>query len=79
MTTLRNGYRLALAGVAAAAAIGAAAPAHADPGASPADCDVRVERLVDQFYAMADRRSYETAVEWWDQRWHAYFQSCVIH
>ena len=36
------------------------------------------ERLVAQFYDMADRRSYEAATDWWDARWHAYFQSCVI-
>jgi hypothetical protein len=78
MTNLRNRYRVAFAGLAAAAAIGAAAPAHADTGANPGDCDVRLERLVAQFYDMADRRSYEAAAEWWAPRWHAYFESCVI-
>jgi hypothetical protein len=78
MTNLVKRRRLAVAGVLAAAAIASATPtaAHAD---APAErCDVRLERLVDQFYDQADRRSYEAAVEWWDARWHAYFQSCVI-
>ena len=70
--------RRALAGVLAAAAIASAAPAHADAGATPVDCDARLDRLVAQFYDMADRRSYEAAADWWQARWHAYFQSCVI-
>jgi hypothetical protein len=78
MTNLLKRRRLALAGVLAAAAIGSAAPAAAHADAPAERCEVRLERLVDQFYDMADRRSYEDAVEWWDERWHAYFQSCVI-
>jgi hypothetical protein len=78
MTRFSTRRRLALAGIVAAATIGAAAPAHADAGATPGDCDVRLERLQDQFYAMADRRDYEAASEWWQARWQAYFQSCVI-
>jgi hypothetical protein len=66
--------RLALGAVLAVAALGSAAPARAD-----ADCGTRLEKLEAQFYDMADRRSYETASEWWQARWHAYFQSCVLH
>ena len=65
---------LALAGLLAAAALGSAAPAQAD---AP-NCDSRLQRLEAQFYDMADRRSYEDAADWWQARWHAYFQSCVI-
>jgi len=79
MTSFRAGRRLAVAAAVVAAAIGSASPAQASPGATPADCDVRLERLEAQFYAMADRRSYEAASEWWEARWHAYFQSCIIH
>ena len=79
MTRLRKRSRLALAGAVATAALASAAPAQAEPAATPADCDVRLERLVDQFYDMADRRSYESASEWWQARWHAYFQSCVLN
>jgi hypothetical protein len=79
MTTLRKRYRVAVAGLAAAAAIGSAAPAQADAGANPGDCGVRLERLVAQFYEMADRRGYYEAADWWQARWHAYFESCVIH
>jgi len=78
MISFRKRSRLAFAGILAAAAIGSAAPAHADTGATAGDCDVRLEWLVAQFYDMADRRGYEAASEWWDARWHAYFQSCVI-
>jgi hypothetical protein len=71
--------RLSLAVLVAAAAISSAVPAHASTDATPADCDVRLDRLVSQFYDMADRRTYEDAAEWWQARWHAYFESCVMH
>jgi len=71
--------RLALVATLAAAAIGSAAPAHADVDTTSADCDARLTKLVDQFYDMADRRGYEPATEWWQARWHAYFQSCIVH
>ena len=79
MSTLRTRSKLALVAVLAASAIGSASPAHAQIDATPADCDVRLERLEAQFYEMAERRGYEAASEWWQARWHAYFQSCVIH
>ena len=71
--------RLSLAVLLAAAAISSAAPAHANTDATPADCDIRLDRLVAQFYDMEDRRTYEEASEWWQARWHAYFESCVMH
>jgi hypothetical protein len=77
MIPSRAGRRLTVAAAVVAAAIGSASPAQASAGATPADCDVRLERLEAQFYEMADRRSYEAASEWWEARWHAYFQSCV--
>jgi len=67
--------RAAIAGLVAAAAIGSAAPAQADG----IGCDERLDRLEAQFYDMADRRGYDVAAEWWQARWHAYFQSCVLH
>ena len=69
-------HRLAVAALCAVATIGAAAPAQAGADGTPADCDTRVERLVEQFYDMADRRSYEDATEWWQARWHAVYTSC---
>jgi hypothetical protein len=72
-TTSRIRRRLAVGAMLAVAAIGSAAPAPA----SAADCDTRLERLEAQFYEMADRRGYEAASEWWQARWHAYFESCV--
>jgi hypothetical protein len=71
--------RLSFAALLAAAALSPAVSAQASTGATPADCDVRLDRLEAQFYDMADRRSYETAAEWWQARWHAYFQSCVLN
>ena len=76
MTLSRSRRRLAIAGAVAAATLGAVAPAQAAPAAER--CDARLDKLEAQFYDMADRRSYEAASEWWDARWHAYFQSCVI-
>ena len=74
MTRIRS--RLAIAGVVAAAALGSAGSAQAAPPAE--HCDARLDKLVAQFYDMADRRSYEAATEWWEARWHAYHESCVI-
>jgi hypothetical protein len=67
---------IAIAGVVAAAALGSAGTAQAEPSAE--HCDARLDKLVAQFYDMADRRSYEAATEWWDARWQAYHTSCVI-
>jgi hypothetical protein len=69
--------RLALAALCAAAAIGSAAPAQASDGGQ--DCDARLDSLIEQFYDMADRRSYEVATDWWQARWHAYHTSCVMN
>ena len=74
MTRIRS--RLAIAGVVAAAALGSAGSAQASPSAE--HCDARLDDLVAQFYDMADRRSYDAATEWWEARWHAYYESCVI-
>ncbi len=60
--------RIVLAAILAAAAFGSASPAQAQ---DQADCDARLDKLVAQFYDMADRRSYEEATEWWEARWHA--------
>jgi len=79
MSTSNRRRRLALAALVAAAAFSSAAPAQASADGTPADCDVRLERLEAQFYDMADRRGYEAATEWWQARWHAYFQSCILH
>ena len=76
MTLSRTRRRLAIAGIAAAAALGAAGSAQAEPSAE--HCDVRLDRLVAQFYDQADRRGYDEASDWWAARWHAYHQSCVI-
>ena len=74
MTCIRS--RLAIAGIVAAAALGSAGTARAD---APAEqCDARLDKLVAQFYDMADRRSYEEASDWWQARWQAYHTSCVI-
>ena len=76
MSLTRTHRRLAIAGIAAAAALGASGSAQAAPSAE--HCDARLDKLEAQFYDQADRHGYETATEWWEARWHAYFQSCVI-
>ena len=78
MTNSRTGRRLAVVAALAAAAISSAAPAQAANADKQAKCDVRLERLEAQFYDMADRRSYEAASEWWQARWAAYHESCVV-
>jgi hypothetical protein len=79
MSTNRMRRRLSLGAILAVAAIGAASPAQANVDTAAADCDARLVNLEAQFYDMADRRSYEAASEWWQARWHAYFQSCILH
>jgi len=78
MTNIVRRPSLALAGVLAAAAVASAAPATAHADAPAEGCAARLDNLEAQFYEMADRRSYEAASDWWQARWHAYFQSCVI-
>jgi hypothetical protein len=76
MRTLSRSRRL-LAATFVAAALVPAASAQAD--APPEQCDVRLDRLVAQFYDMEDRRSYDEASDWWAARWQAYHTSCVMH
>jgi hypothetical protein len=70
-------WRRLLAATLLAAALVPAAPAQAD--APQEQCDVRLDRLVAQFYDMADRRGYDDASDWWSARWHAYHTSCIMH
>ena len=63
--------RFALAALLATAAIGSAAPAQASTG-----CDARLDQLEAQFRQIEERRGWEAATEWWQKRWHAYYQSC---
>jgi hypothetical protein len=72
-----NRSRRLLAATFLAAALVPAGAAQAD--APQETCDVRLERLQAQFYAMAERRGYEEATDWWYPRWQAYHTSCVMH
>jgi hypothetical protein len=72
MTRANRRRRFALAALIATAAIGSAAPAQA----TPADCETRLERIEAQFREIEERRGYDAATEWWQTRWHAYYQSC---
>ena len=76
MIRTRSRRALAVAGVAAVAALGSAGAAQAQPSAE--HCDGRLDKLEAQFYDMAERRSYESASDWWQARWQAYHRSCVI-
>jgi hypothetical protein len=76
MRTFSRSRRL-LAATFAAAAFVPTASAQAD--APQEQCDVRLERLVAQFYDMAERRGYDEASDWWAARWQAYHTSCVMH
>ena len=75
MTRSRTQRRIALAGILAAAALGSAAPAHADKAER---CDVRLERIEERFREIEARRGYEAATEWWEQRWRVYHDRCVV-
>jgi hypothetical protein len=58
------------------AAVGAAGSAQADTSAE--HCDDRLVKLEAQFRDMEERHGWESAADWWQARWHAYYQSCVI-
>lgn len=74
---ITSSARRLLAATFIAAALVPAASAQAD--APQEQCDARLDRLVAQFYDMADRRGYDEASDWWAARWHAYHTSCVMH
>jgi hypothetical protein len=78
MSTNRTRGRLALVAMLATAAIGSAAgPAQAqDP--SPANCEAKLERLVEKFYRVEEKRGYEYATKWWEPRWERYHEHCVL-
>ena len=67
--------RLAFAGILAAATIGAAAPAQAH---NTERCERKLERLEQRFRQIEERRGWEAASEWWNDRgWPRYYERCV--
>ena len=77
MTTIHKRGRIAVAGILAAAALGSAAPAQATPADKADRCETRLERIEDRFREIEERRGYEAAVKWWDQRWARYYANCL--
>ncbi len=77
MTTIHRRGRLAVAGVLAAAALGSAAPAQADPAGQAERCDTRLERIEDRFRHLEEQRGWYEAAEWWDHAWAAYYKRCL--
>ena len=68
-------FRIAVAGIFAAAALTSAAPAQADKTERCAD---RLERIETRFRVIEERRGYEAASEWWnDHAWPRYYERCV--
>jgi hypothetical protein len=75
MSLSRKPLRVAFAGLLAAAALGAAAPAHADEAER---CEIRLERLEDRFRQLEERRGWYEAAEWWnDHGWPKYYERCL--
>ena len=71
MTFTRNRV---VAGVVAATALAAAAPAA--QAATVRDCDAKLERLETRFRQIEERRGYEAATEWWQTAWQRYYKQC---
>ncbi len=68
-------FRIAVAGILAAAALTSAAPAQAD---KTERCEDRLERIETRFRVIEERRGYEAASEWWnDHAWPKYYERCV--
>jgi hypothetical protein len=78
MTNSRAVRRVAIAAAVVAGAVGAASPAQASDPNHAEKCDVRLERLEAQFRMMEEQHGWEEAAEWWQPRWKAYFQSCIV-
>ena len=48
------------------------------PPTRPSAASVRLERIEERFREIEDRRGYEAASEWWDERaWPTYYERCV--
>ena len=77
MTLTRTRRRIALAGVLAVTAIGSAAPAQADAGDAIERCDTQLERIVDQFRHLEEKRGWYEAAEWWEHAWASYYNRCL--
>ena len=77
MTTIHRRARLAVAGILAAAALGSAAPVQAAPADNAERCETRLERIEQRFREIEERRGWEAAAEWWDQRWARYYANCL--
>jgi hypothetical protein len=74
MSRTRKSLRVAVAGVLAAASLGAAAPAQADKAER---CERKLERLEERFRQIEERRGWEAASEWWNERgWPRYYERC---
>jgi hypothetical protein len=66
-------FRLALAGLLAAAAVAPAA-AHADTAER---CQTKLERLEERFRAIEAKRGWDAAAEWWNETgWPRYYAHC---
>jgi hypothetical protein len=78
MTTIHRRGRLAVAGILAVAALGAAAPAQGTPADHAERCEARLERIEVSFRLIEERRGWEAASEWWnDHAWPRYYERCV--
>ena len=72
--------RLALAGLLAAVAISPAAPAqaHHDRPSKEERCEAKYERLEQRFREIEERRGWEAASEWWNEKgWPRYYEKCL--
>jgi hypothetical protein len=73
--SISNRARIAFAGILATAALGAAAPAQADQADR---CERKYERLEQRFREIEQRRGWEAAAEWWNERgWPTYYERCL--
>jgi hypothetical protein len=78
MNTSNVRRRLSLAAVLLAATVGSAAPAYAGPADKAERCEQRLERILERFRVIEERRGYEAATEWWYKRWPKYHERCLL-
>jgi hypothetical protein len=63
--------KIQIAALLAVAAFGTATPAYASR------CEAKLERLEARFRVIEDRRGYEAASEWWNEKgWPRYSDRC---
>ena len=68
--------KIRIAALLAFAGFATATPAYADKAER---CETKLERLEDRFRKIEERRGWEAASEWWNEKgWPRYYDRCEV-